>query len=427
MRKIFLAMGFTGLLMSNYASPGHVHVSEKEKKKKETTQRQTSKSAADRWVDSVFNSLTHEERIAQLIMIRAHSNFGQDHINAVMRDIRTNKVGGLVFFQGGPARQANLLNAYQNISKVPLLVAIDGEWGLGMRLDSAISFPRNLMLGAVQDSGLIYEIGQAIGEQCKRVGVNVNFAPVVDVNNNPNNPVINDRSFGEDKYQVARMGVAMIKGMQDAGVMACAKHFPGHGDTDTDSHFDLPLIKKSLAELDSLEIYPFKRAIEAGVGMMMVAHLNIPALDKRANTPSSISPNVVTKLLQKDLGFDGLIVTDALEMQGIAKYYTKGQESLQSLLAGNHLMELPSTSKGSIDAIAAAIKKGQISRDEVYKRVKKCCARNTILVWLTGSPSTPPIFLKILTQKQWLYGNVFPKRPSRFCAMITNWCLLRRP
>ncbi len=358
--------------MVNYASRGHVHdhVSEKEKKQKKTTDK-SPRTAADRWVDSVFNSLNHEERIAQLIMIRAHSNLGQDHINAVMRDIRTNKIGGLVFFQGGPARQANLLNAYQSISKVPLLVAIDGEWGLGMRLDSAISFPRNLMLGAVQDSGLIYEIGRAIGEQCKRVGINVNFAPVVDVNNNPNNPVINDRSFGEDKYQVARMGVAMIKGMQDVGVMACAKHFPGHGDTDTDSHFDLPIIKKSLAELDSLEIYPFKKAIEAGVGMVMVAHLNIPALDKRANTPSSISYNTVTKLLQNDLGFDGLIVTDALEMQGIAKYYTRGQESLQSLLAGNHLMELPSTSKGSIDAIAVAIKKGRISREEVYKRVKK--------------------------------------------------------
>ncbi|UYQ92878.1 serine hydrolase [Chitinophaga horti] len=373
MRKIFLAMGFTGLLMVNYAAPVHVHdhAFEKEKKKKEHPTRPAQRSAADQWADSVFNSLSHEERIAQLIMIRAHSNFGQDHINAVIRDIRNNKVGGLVFFQGGPARQANLLNAYQAISKVPLLVAIDGEWGLGMRLDSAIAFPRNLMLGAVQDSGLIYEIGQAIGEQCKRVGVNVNFAPVVDVNNNPNNPVINDRSFGEDKYQVARMGIAMIKGMQDVGVMACAKHFPGHGDTDTDSHYDLPLIKKSLAELDSLEIYPFKRAIDAGVGMVMVAHLNIPALDKRANTPSSISPNVVTKLLQKDLGFDGLIVTDALEMQGIAKYHKNGQESLQSLLAGNHLMELPSTSKGSIDAIAAAIRKGQISKEEVYKRVKK--------------------------------------------------------
>ncbi len=367
MMKQFLVVLLTGLMFAANAQTGTAP-----QQKKKPTQEKPRQSKADHWVDSVFNSLSHEERIAQLIMIRMHSNLGQAHINSVLNDIRNNKVGGLVTFQGGPVRQAHLINRYQAISKTPLLIATDGEWGLGMRfVDSVIAFPRNLMLGAVQDSALIYEVGKAIGEQCKRMGIQYNFAPVLDVNNNPNNPVINDRSFGEDKYQVARLGIAMMKGMQDAGVMACAKHFPGHGDTDVDSHYDLPSINKSLAQLDSLELYPFQRAIDAGIGSVMIGHLYIPAIDSKKNTPTSISYKTVTNLLQKKMGFKGLIVTDALEMQGISKDYNHGQEALQSLLAGNDLMELPSTAKGSIDAIAAAIKKGSISRAEVYRRVKK--------------------------------------------------------
>lgn len=326
---------------------------------------------AAQWADSVFKSLTPEERIAQLIMIRAHSNLGQDHIDKVTNDIRNNKVGGIIFFQGGPLRQAQLTNYYQSISKVPLLVGIDGEWGLGMRLDSVISLPRNLMVGALQDSSLAWQYGHLLGEQCRRLGIHIDFAPDMDVNNNPNNPVINDRSFGENKYQVARMGVAMIKGMQDAGILACAKHFPGHGDTDVDSHLDLPVIGKSRRQLDSLELYPFRQAIDSGVGSIMVAHLYVPAIDKRPNTPTSISYNAVTRLLKNELHFKGLVVTDALEMKGIAKFYHNGEESLQSLLAGNDLMILPSTAEGSVAAIMRGIKRGQISWDEVNKRVKK--------------------------------------------------------
>ena len=343
------------------------------KKQKKTTTRQATpqQDNASQWADSVFQSLTQEERIAQLIMIRAHSNLGQDHINAVIKDIQDNKVGGVIFFQGGPVRQAGLTNYYQSISKVPLLVAIDGEWGLGMRLDSVISLPRNMMIGAVQDTTLAYDAGKLMGEQCRRLGIHIDFAPDMDVNNNPSNPVINDRSFGENKYQVARMGVATIRGMQDAGVMACAKHFPGHGDTNVDSHLDLPTINKTREQLDSLELYPFREAIAAGVGSVMIAHLYIPSIDKKPNTPTSISYNAVTKLLKNELGYKGLIVTDALEMKGIAKFYTKGQESLQSLLAGNDLMILPSTSAGSVEAIKKAIKAGKISQDEVDERVKK--------------------------------------------------------
>ncbi|MEC5147701.1 glycoside hydrolase family 3 N-terminal domain-containing protein [Chitinophaga sp. 212800010-3] len=373
MRKQLLVAGLTGLLLTGNAISAPLRYKDKKKTKKAKAEQPAilSQDRASQWADSVFQSLTPEERIAQLIMIRAHSNLGQDHINAVIKDIRDNKVGGVIFFQGGPVRQANLTNYYQSISKVPLLVAIDGEWGLGMRLDSVISLPRNMMIGAAQDSSLAYDAGKLIGEQCRRLGIHLDFAPDMDVNNNPANPVINDRSFGENKYQVARMGVATIKGMQDAGIMACAKHFPGHGDTNVDSHLDLPVINKSRAQLDSLELYPFRQSIAAGVGSIMIAHLYIPAIDKKPNTPTSISYNAVTKLLKEELSYKGLIVTDALEMKGIAKFYSKGQESLQSLLAGNDLMILPSTAAGSVEAIKKAIKAGKIGQAEVDERVKK--------------------------------------------------------
>src|SRR3954447_16466057 len=224
-----------------------------------------SNLAANEWVDSVFKTLSKKEKIAQLMIVRAHSNLGKEHVAAVTELIKKYKVGGLCFFQGGPVRQANLTNYYQSISKTPLLVTIDGEWGLGMRLDSVINFPRQMMIGAAPDAGLVYQFGRAVGRQCKRLGIQVNFAPVVDINNNPANPVINDRSFGEDKYKVALFGTEYMKGMQEEGIMACAKHFPGHGDVSVDSHLDLPVINKTLKQLDSLELYPFKQLIREGV------------------------------------------------------------------------------------------------------------------------------------------------------------------
>ena len=211
-----------------------------------------SKLTAQQWTDSVFNSLSDDEKIAQLMVIRAHSNLGADHVAKVTSDIQKYNVGALCFFQGGPVRQANLTNFYQSIAKTPLMVTIDGEWGLGMRLDSVTKFPFQLTLGSVNDENLIYRMGLAVGDQCKRLGVHVNYAPVVDINNNPNNPVIGYRSFGEDKDKVSRYGVAYMKGMQDAGIMACAKHFPGHGDVDVDSHYDLPVINKNMTQLDSM-------------------------------------------------------------------------------------------------------------------------------------------------------------------------------
>ena len=217
-----------------------------------------SSLSENEWVDSIFNSLGPQEKIAQLMIIRAHSNLGEDHIAGVSELIKKYNVGALCFFQGGPVRQANLTNYYQSISKTPLLVTIDGEFGLGMRLDSVTKFPYQSTLGALNNESIIYQMGKAVGEQMRRIGVHINYAPTVDINNNPNNPVIGYRSFGEDKNKVAKFGIAYMRGMQDAGILATAKHFPGHGDTEVDSHLDLPVIKKSMAELDNLELYPFK-------------------------------------------------------------------------------------------------------------------------------------------------------------------------
>lgn len=323
------------------------------------------------WVDSVFKTLTPEQKIAQLMIIRAHSNLGQKHINEITELINQYNVGGLCFFQGGPVRQAQLTNFYQGIAKTPLMICIDGEWGLGMRLDSVINFPRQLMMGAVQDTQLIYQVGRTIGEQCKRIGIHVNYAPVIDINNNPNNPVINDRSFGEDKYKVASFGIQYMKGMQDVGVMACAKHFPGHGDVAVDSHYDLPVINKSIAALDSLELYPFQELFKAGVGSVMVAHLYIPGIDATKNQATSLSKKSVTGLLRNELGYKGLIFTDALEMQGVAKFYPAGEVAVQSLIAGNDMLCLPADVPGSIQKIMAAIKNGKLSWVEIDEKVKK--------------------------------------------------------
>ncbi len=326
---------------------------------------------AEKWVKRKFRKLSKSERIAQLMIIRAHSNLGAEHVADVTEQIKKYNVGGLCFFQGGPVRQALLTNQYQAIAKTPLLISIDGEWGLGMRLDSVINFPRQLMMGATPNAKLIYEFGKAVGEQCKRQGVQVNFAPDVDVNNNPMNPVINDRSFGENKYKVALYGTAYMKGMQDVGVLASAKHFPGHGDVAVDSHKDLPVINKTREQLEDLELYPFREIIKAGVGSVMIGHLSIPVIDSTSNLPSSLSYLNVTGLLKNDLGFQGLTFTDALEMAGVTKYFPKGDASVQSLIAGNDLLCLPGDIPGSIAKVKQAIKDGKLTWDDINARVKK--------------------------------------------------------
>jgi beta-N-acetylhexosaminidase len=330
-----------------------------------------SQLSAKNWVDSVFKTLSKEEKIAQLMVIRAHSNLGPDHVQQVADLIQKYNVGALCWFQGGPLRQANLNNYYQSISKAPLMMTIDAEWGLGMRLDSVTKFPFQLTLGALNNDQLVYEIGKAIGEQCKRIGVHVDYAPVVDVNNNPDNPVIGYRSFGQDKYKVAKFGVAYMKGLQDAGVLACAKHFPGHGDVDVDSHLDLPVINKSMDQLDSLELYPFKQMFKAGVGSVMIAHLSIPAIDNTPNEPTSLSKNNVTGLLRDKLDYDGLTFTDALEMKGVSKYFPAGEAAVQALIAGNDMLCLPEDVPSAIDAIETAIKKKRLKWKDIDEKVKR--------------------------------------------------------
>src|SRR5690606_4240764 len=246
------------------------------------------------------------ERIGQLIWARAHSNMGPEHRAEILNIIEEWNIGGLIFFQGDPINQVKLMNEYQNVSKIPLLGAIDAEWGLGMRLDHTISFPFQMALGAIEDDRLIYEMGKEIAHQIKRVGLHLNFAPVADVNNNPHNPVINYRSFGEDKIKVAQKSIAYMKGMQDGGQITTAKHFPGQRDTSTHSHFDLPQINNSLERLENVELYPFKELIHAAINGIMVAHLNIPTLDS-SNRPSTRSNPITTDLLKERLDFKGLV------------------------------------------------------------------------------------------------------------------------
>ncbi len=333
---------------------------------------ESAKNAAEKhWVDSIFQQLTVKQKIAQLIMIRAHSDKGADHIAQVEDLIKKYEVGGLCFFQGTPAKQISLVNQYQSISKVPLLVGIDGEWSLGMRLKETMSFPRALMLGAIQNNELIYKMGREIGIQMKRVGVHVNFAPVADVNNNAANPVINTRSFGEDRENVTQKCIAYMKGMQDEGILACAKHFPGHGDTNVDSHYDLPIIPHNRSRLDSIELYPFHALAKQGIASFMVGHLNVPALDDRPNRPSTLSKSMVTGIAREQMSFDGLIFTDALEMKGVTKHFEKGQTEAEAILAGNDVLLLPEDVLAAITTIEKYLSEGTIDTAQIDASVKR--------------------------------------------------------
>lgn len=345
-------------------------------------------SADSSWVDSVFNSLTIEERIGQLLMVAAYSNKDAEHHKEIEDLIENHGIGGLIFMQGGPLRQARLNNIYQKKAKVPLMISIDGEWGLAMRLDSTERYPRQMLLGAIQNDSLVYDMAKEIGRQCERLGIHVNFAPVVDVNVNPKNPVINSRSFGENKYRVASKGVAYMKGLQDAGIIANAKHFPGHGDTDKDSHKALPIVNHSYERIDSVELYPFKELIRNGASSMMVAHLYIPKLDSTPNRASTLSPKIVNGLLKDSLGFKGLIFTDALNMKGVSKYYKKGDVDKLAFMAGNDILLFSGDVPKAIDKIKTAIEKGEIKEEDLNERCKKVLLAKH---WLGLADTTPQV------------------------------------
>ena len=323
------------------------------------------------WVDSIMNTMSIDEKIGQLYMVQAYSNLDQKHEDFITEMITKYHVGNLVFMQGTPEKQAVLNNKYQALSKVPLLIGFDGEWGLDMRLKDTYRFPWNMTLGAIKNDVLIKQFGKHLGQHAKRIGIHINFAPVIDINTNPANPIIGNRSFGESKENVTQKAIAFIQGMQGEGVLANGKHFPGHGDTATDSHHTLPLLNFDEARLDSIELYPYKKTFDVGLASVMTAHLNIPSLEANINVPTSLSKNVVTHLLQEKLGFQGLIITDGLNMKGAANYATSAQVDLAALQAGNDLLLIPQDVPASIAIIKKALETRTLTKERLDFSVRK--------------------------------------------------------
>ena len=327
--------------------------------------------AQDVWVDSIMKNMTIDEKIGQLFMIQAYSNKGKKHEDYITNMIKKYHVGNLIFMQGTPEKQAALTNTYQDSAKVPLLIGFDGEWGLDMRLKDSYKFPWNMTLGAIKNDSLIKEFGVHLGEHCKRLGIHINFAPVVDINTNPDNPIIGNRSFGENKENVTKKAIAFTQGMQSRGVLASAKHFPGHGDTASDSHHTLPVLNFDTARLDSIELYPYKRVFDAGIASVMTAHLSIPSLEPNNRLPTSLSKKVVTDLLQQKLGFLGLVITDGLNMKGAANYASSAEINLAALQAGNDLLLIPQEIYATVNLIKKAIELNTLTEERIDVSVKK--------------------------------------------------------
>lgn len=325
----------------------------------------------NQWVDSVFNSLSLEQKVGQLFIVAAYSNQGEGEYQKIENLIERHYIGGLIFMQGTPLVQAKLTNRYQNLSKVPLLISFDGEWGLGMRLSNVISYPKAITLGAIQNNKLIYKMGADIAEQFKRLGIHLNFAPDADVNTNSENPVIGYRSFGENKENVAAKAIAYMKGLQHNGVIANAKHFPGHGDTGTDSHFSLPKINQNIDQLTDVELYPFQQMFKDSLMSVITGHLLVPSIDTR-NIASSLSGNVISGVLKNKMGFNGLIITDALNMKGATKNSeSAGDTELQAFMAGNDIMLMPENAIAGINKIKTAVISGKIDKSDLDFRVRK--------------------------------------------------------
>lgn len=358
-----------------------------------TLYRSVDQHKMSQWVDSIFNQLSEEEKIGQLLMVIADPKSDPANIKLLNRYINELKLGGVLFHKGNPITQAELTNNMQKKSKVPLMVSLDGEWGLSMRLSNTTRFPKNMMLGAIENDSLLYFYGEEVGRQCKEMGIHVNFAPSMDVNSNVDNPVIGLRSFGEDVHAVTNKGLIYAKGLESTGVLSVSKHFPGHGDTSTDSHYALPMIGHNRARLDSIELYPFKQYIDQGFSGVMTAHLSVPALDK-SGTPTSLSKKVVTDLLQKEMGFQGLCFTDALAMKGAANSKNTNI-SVQALLAGNDVLLASATPFTDFKAIKEGIVSGLISKELIEEKCKKILAYK----YITGLNNYAPIQIKGLSER----------------------------
>ena len=327
--------------------------------------------AENKWVDSVYNQMTFNEKVGQLFMVACYSNKDTIHTNAIEKLVRNYNIGGLIFFQGGPKRQARLTNKYQALSKVPLFIGIDAEWGLSMRLDSTFRYPFNMTLGAIKDLKLVEQVGVSMAKESKRLGVHFNFSPVLDINTNPKNPIIGYRSFGENKVNVTEHAIALMNGVQSQGVFSTGKHFPGHGDTSTDSHSTLPVVNATLDHIEKVELYPYKRMFDEGLVSVMVAHLNVPSLEPREGYPTSISYSVVNNLLKEQLGFDGLIFTDALNMKGASNFKKPGDIDLEAFLAGNDILLFAENVPLAVEKISSGYRDGLISENRLAESVKK--------------------------------------------------------
>tara|TARA_B110000261_G_scaffold22860_1_gene24108 strand:+ start:2044 stop:4221 length:2178 start_codon:yes stop_codon:yes gene_type:complete len=323
------------------------------------------------WVDSIYNTLSIDQKIGQLFTIWVATKQGDDKMKEVSSIIEKNHLGGLIFSLGNIKDQAKYTNIFQSISKVPLLIGMDAEWGIGMRLDDAFSFPYNMTLGALNDDSLIYNVGKRIGVHAKRIGVHINFAPVTDINTNPNNPIIGSRSFGEDKINVTKKSLSYLKGMQSVGIMGSAKHFPGHGDTSTDSHKTLPVINFSAKRINDVELFPYKELIKNNLSTVMVAHMEVPSLEKEPKMPSTLSKNIISKLLKKKLKFEGLVITDAMDMKGVVDFNKNQSADVGALLAGNDVLLMPDDLDESTKSIKKAINDGIITEKRLKYSVKK--------------------------------------------------------
>ncbi len=324
-----------------------------------------------KWVNDKYNAMTLEEKVGQLFIVAAYSNKDAAHETEIENLVKTEAIGGLIFMQDLAVKQAELTNRYNKVSKIPLLIGMDAEWGLAMRLKEVNRFPWAMTVGAVADNQIVKNMGNAIGEQSKTMGVHFNFAPVVDVNTNPQNPIIGNRSFGSDVQNVADKGIAYMLGMKEKGVLASAKHFPGHGDTSTDSHHTLPVVDHNLQRLNSVELAPFQKLIDAGVSAIMVAHLSVPALEPDPKIPSSISKKIITDLLKNKMNFKGLIITDALNMDGVAKAYPAGEVDALAFEAGNDILLFSQNVKTAKQKIIEKINSGEITEERLAESVKK--------------------------------------------------------
>ncbi len=323
------------------------------------------------WVDAQYNGMSLDEKLGQLFMVMVASDQDPAAIDKVESLITEQHIGGVIFSTGGPVRQAKLTNRFQSASKMPLMIGMDAEWGLSMRLDSTYAFPWNMTLGAITDNTIVQDVGRRIGEHAKRLGVHINFAPDIDINTNPNNPIIGNRSFGEDRENVAEKGIAFMKGMESAGVLSSGKHFPGHGDTETDSHKALPLLNFSEKRLDSIELYPFRKLIQDGLSSIMVGHLEVPALEIKKELPASLSEQIISGLLKEEMGFKGLVFTDALNMKGVTEHGKNGDAELAAFMAGNDILLMPTDVEQAKGKLEKAYEKGKISEERLSESVKK--------------------------------------------------------